>query len=75
MGDDNNKDPNLELLLEKITTLENRCSALESENKDLNTKVDKVTEFNRVLLNKPTKVIKEDKDKDSIDKFNKYLEE
>lgn len=43
-------DPNAELLLEKISSMENTIKTLQDEKKALESKVDKVVEFNRVLL-------------------------
>lgn len=55
MGDNTN--PTMELLLEKITNLENENNSLREENSKLNSKIDEVINFNRTLLNKPaTKV-------------------
>ena len=69
MPDDNN--PNYALLLEKIASLETKCSNLES-------KLQEVTEFNRQLLarNKPEQPSQQDADdvKAAKEKLEKFLE-
>lgn len=67
-------DPNTELLLEKITSMEERINTLLDEKKALETKVDKVVEFNRALLqNKGTTTTHVDSKENAEKALNEFL--